>query len=168
MMERRLEGRFLCADLVRVDWSARGDRARREGSGSGEAGSGEAGSEGAGSGDEEFRTVEAVLEDISTQGACVQVEERIPLGAAISISASISRQSDPVVSAPDGAGEGARFCGHVSYCAYRDYGYFVGIRFSDETKWSSGVFEPQHLTDLATLQERDGSGLAEEVSPPAL
>jgi hypothetical protein len=115
MNERRFEGRFLCADLVRVDWLA-----------------------GA-------RTAEAVLEDISALGACVQVEEFIPPGAAISIS-TISKMDALVDSI-----EPARFTGRVSYCVYRDYGYFVGIRFSNETKWSSGVFEPQHLTDLEAL-----------------
>jgi hypothetical protein len=105
MTERRFEGRFLCADLVRVDWLAG------------------------------LRTAEAVLEDISALGACVQVEEYIPPGAAISILTT----------------ESARFTGWVSYCVYRDYGYFVGIRFSAETRWSSGVFVPQHLTNLAEL-----------------
>jgi len=81
------------------------------------------------------RTAEAVLEDISALGACVQVEEYIPTGAAISILTT----------------ESARFTGWVSYCVYRDYGYFVGIRFSTETRWSSGVFEPQHLTNLEEL-----------------
>src|SRR5438874_3688645 len=103
MSERRFEGRLLCADLVRVDWMTAED---------------------------EFRTAEAVLEDISEHGACVQIEEKIPLGATISISARETR-----------------FYGHVSYCLYRDYGYFVGVRLSDETAWSSGVFEPQHLID---------------------
>jgi hypothetical protein len=141
MMERRLESRFLCADLVRVDWlAARGEQ-----------------------GEGEFRTVEAVLEDISTLGACVQVEEQIPLGAAILISA----HSDPVSSATSGR-ETAQFSGHVSYCAYRDYGYFVGIRFSDETHWSSVLFEPRHLTNLAALSERDDSASAEALSPWAL
>ncbi len=84
------------------------------------------------------RTVEAVLEDISALGACVQVEERIPLGTKVSISAI--------------AGEFARFSGLVSYCVYRDYGYFVGLIFSNETRWSSGVFEPQHLTNLEALR----------------
>lgn len=129
----------MCADLVKVDWTA---------------------------GESAFGTAEAVLEDISTLGACVQVEERIPLGAAISISAN----PGPADSAPDGSKldgyrEPARFSGHVSYCAYRDYGYFVGVRFSDETKWSSGVFEPQHLTDLASLSEADDSVPVEELSP---
>src|SRR5580693_8620152 len=105
MTERRFEGRFLCADMVRVEWPA-------------------------GS-----RTAEAVLEDISALGACLQVEEYIPPGTAISISTT----------------ESARFTGWVSYCVYRDYGYFVGIRFSTETRWSSGIFEPQHLTNLETL-----------------
>ncbi len=110
MNERRLENRFMCADLVRVDWL---------------------------SGENEFRTVEAVLEDISPVGACVQVEECIPLGAPISIASA--------------SGEAARFAGHVSYCVYRDYGYFVGIQLSGDTRWSSGAFEPRHLTSLAAL-----------------
>jgi hypothetical protein len=124
MSERRMENRFLCADMMRVDWLK---------------------------GEDEFTTVEAVLEDISALGACIQVEDRIPTGAAISISAE----------APDSAGQentgqekpGARFSGFVSYCEYRGYGYFVGIRFSDETRWSSGVFQPQHLTNLADLSQ---------------
>src|SRR5437764_384290 len=113
MSERRVESRYLCADLVRVDWLA---------------------------GEDDFRTVEAVLEDISALGACVQVEDRIPIGSTISISV-----------------DEARFFGHVSYCVYRDYGYFVGIRLSDETKWSARVFEPQHLTNLETLTEHPPS-----------
>jgi hypothetical protein len=113
MIERRFENRFLCADLVKVEWLTDENPGAN------------------------FRTVEAVLEDISALGACVQVEELIPIGAAISIS---------VIS-----GETARFSGWVSYCVYRDYGYFVGVRFSNETQWSSGVFEPQHLTNLEGL-----------------
>jgi hypothetical protein len=113
MNERRFESRFLCADLVKVEWMA--------GDGSGA----------------NSRTVEAVLEDISALGACVQVEERIPLGAKVSISA-ISEET-------------AQFSGWVYYCVYRDYGYFVGLRFSNETRWSSGVFEPRHLTNLEAL-----------------
>jgi hypothetical protein len=61
---------------------------------------------------------EAVLEDISTLGACLQVEERIPPGTAVSLSVK--------------AGETVRFYGYVAYCVYRDYGYFVGVRFSND------------------------------------
>lgn len=112
MDERRTDERFLCADLVQVVWSA----------GPGPDGG------------EEFRTAEALLEDISTQGVCVQVEETIPTGAHVVISA-----------------EGVLLCGDVSYCRYRDYGYFVGVRLTDKTRWSSGRYAPQHLTDLRTL-----------------
>jgi hypothetical protein len=127
MTERRFESRYLCADLVKVEWLAGGassvdadDIAKNN-----------------------FRTVEAVLEDISALGACVQVEERVPLGAAISISVSSGLV--------DSEAGNARFSGQVSYCVYRDYGYFVGIRFSNETRWSSGIFQPQHLTSLEAL-----------------
>ncbi len=119
-MKRRFEGRFLCADLVRVDWPA------AEVAGAAPA----------------SRTAEAVLEDISASGACVQVEEFIQPGVAISIS-TIAGSADPT--------EITQFTGWVSYCVYRDYGYFVGIQFSGETRWSSGDFEPQHLTNLEAL-----------------
>ena len=86
MNERRFEGRFLCADLVRVDWLE---------------------------GEDDCRTTEGVLEDISPLGACVQVEEHIPPGTGISIAAIVGPMR-------------ARFFGHVSYCVYRDYGYLAG------------------------------------------
>ena len=104
--ERRLEGRFLCADMVRLAW--------RVGS--------------------TTRTVEALLEDISALGACVQTEEAIPVGVAIRMSSG-----------------GSNLEGTVSYCVWRDYGFFAGIRLSDETRWSTGVFMPQHLTNLRAL-----------------
>jgi hypothetical protein len=128
MNERRFENRFLCADLVRVDWMEP-------------------------AGDVECTTVEGVLEDISALGACVQVEDRIPLGVSILISANFGatsgRDARPVASCTTGAS----FSGHVSYCEYRDYGYFIGIQFSEETRWSSGIFRPQHLTNLAVLSQ---------------
>jgi hypothetical protein len=136
MSERRLENRFLCAELVTVDWIEA------------EAGFGVAPraaprvvpSDAAPS-EAARRTVEAVLEDISALGACVQVEDRIPLGAAISISAHHGGED----------ARSARFSGYVSYCEYRDFGYFVGIRLSDETPWSAREFKPEHLTNLAAM-----------------
>jgi hypothetical protein len=135
MSERRLEDRFLCADLVRVDWLA---------------------------GEDGGRTTEALLEDISALGACVQVEESIPLGATISISPGSGPANPANFQTP------ARFSGHVSYCEYRDYGYFVGIRFADETRWSSGVFQPQHLTSLADLSQAGDANPTEKLVSPAL
>jgi hypothetical protein len=106
--ELRLERRLLCADVVHVSWPA---------------------SDG-------VRTIEALLEDISPLGACVQIEEQLPLNIEITLTA-----------------EGKNLSGLISYCVYRDYGYFVGIRFL-RTHWSSGVFLPRHLTDLQTLIDR--------------
>jgi hypothetical protein len=117
MDERRFESRFLCSDLIQVEWTCPPDSngGRKVGS----------------------LAVEAVLEDISPLGACVQVDEPIPPGAAISI----------VVK----HGDTPRFSGHVSYCIYRELGYFVGIRFANETRWSSRSFEPLHLTNPQAL-----------------
>jgi hypothetical protein len=153
MSERRLEDRFLCAELVTVDWVAADSES--------EFGSGGP----AGKALDAPRSVEAVLEDISALGACVQVEDRIPLGAAISISAHRAGGN----SEPDNAGHsgGARFSGYVSYCEYRDFGYFVGIRLSDETPWSTGAFEPEHLTNLAAMSRR-GGGRPKRRSPLVL
>jgi hypothetical protein len=95
-------------------------------------------------GEDECRTAEGVLEDISPLGACVQVEEHIAPGTGISISAMA-------------VGE-ARFFGYVSYCVYRDYGFFVGIRLDDETRWSRGDFEPRHLTSLEALSLNGSAG----------
>jgi hypothetical protein len=105
-LDRRLESRFLCADLVRIAWRVEGNTG----------------------------VSEAVLEDISSAGACVQVDDALPVGAEVKLS----------------SGQ-ASLDGVVSYCVWRDYGYFAGIRLSDETHWSSGVFTPQHLTNLKTL-----------------
>jgi hypothetical protein len=107
MADRRLESRYLCADLVRVDWLA---------------------------GEDAFTTLEAILEDISPHGACVQLEAPIPVGSTISVSSGDKH-----------------FTGFVSYCVCHEHGYFVGIRLSDESKWSNDTFQPQHLTNVRTF-----------------
>ena len=112
MNERRNESRYLCADLVHVEWLK---------------------------GEDEFVSEEAVLEDISELGGCVQTENPVPLGSTILLSI-----------------HDAKFIGQVCYCFYRDYGYFVGIQFSDETAWSVDKVTPEHLTNLQALaQTRD-------------
>jgi hypothetical protein len=54
MSDRRVEERFLCADIVRLNWSA---------------------------GDVNARSEQARLEDISRLGGCVQLEEPVPPGS---------------------------------------------------------------------------------------
>jgi hypothetical protein len=114
MNERRIESRFLCADLVKVNWLV---------------------------GEDDFQTAEAVLEDISQLGACIQVEQQVPQGTKVTIS----------------MGE-TRYYGYVSYCVYRDYGYFVGILWADGTQWSSGGFQPRHLINIEELAHEAGEG----------
>ena len=65
MNERRFEGRFLCADLVRVDWLEGGERLPD--------------------------APGAFWKIFLALGACVQVEERIPPGTGISIAADVGR-----------------------------------------------------------------------------
>src|SRR5229473_6225376 len=59
MLDRRIEPRMLCADLVDVQWKDQTGRTRRG---------------------------VANLEDISLSGACLQVDRPVALGAALSIS----------------------------------------------------------------------------------
>ena len=58
MMDRRIEPRMLCADLVEVDWKEPAGRRRRG---------------------------MANLEDISLSGACIQMERPVPLGSPMRI-----------------------------------------------------------------------------------
>jgi hypothetical protein len=119
ILERRYQNRFLCADLVSVIWS---DVALPEGGGAlGKTDS--------------FQT-DAVLEDISAVGACVQVEQSIPVGSPITL--AIGKTT---------------FSGHVCYSVFRDYGHFAGIRFSEDTEWSAEAAMPQHLTNLETIAQ---------------
>ena len=107
MKNRRFEGRYMCADMVHMDWLAS---------------------------ESNFRSSEAVLEDISALGGCVQLEEPIPVGSLIMLT----------------LGE-TPFYGHACYCMHRDEGYFVGLRFSNDSVWSPEVVRPRHLTSLREL-----------------
>jgi len=46
------------------------------------------------------------------------------------------------------------FAGHVRYCVYREIGYFIGVEFEPESKWSKETYQPQHLLDLRRLMGR--------------
>ena len=107
MDERRSEVRMMCADMVEVRWK---DHSGGE------------------------RGTTAILEDICSSGACLQMEEPIPLGVRI-------RWDEPKQA----------FQGYVRYCVYREIGYFVGVEFDASFKWSKKAFKPQHLLDLHAL-----------------
>ena len=98
---------MLCADMVEVSWN---DHAGK------------------------WSTVTGLLEDISPSGACLQLDDAVPLGAEIHW-----RSGDK------------GFIGRVRYCLYREIGYFVGVEFLSGSKWSEKSFRPQHLLDLQKL-----------------
>jgi PilZ domain len=83
--------------------------------------------------------MEAVLEDISAHGICVQLEESIAEGTRVQ--SYLGEQE---------------FAGHVRYCKFQDIGWFIGIHFDDAERWSEQLYHPQHLTNLTELVERAG------------
>jgi len=83
------------------------------------------------------RKVTAILEDISASGACVQLDGPIPTNTVVKIYH------------PKGHLQGT-----VRYCVYRDIGYFVGLQFEPDSKWSRKQFQPQHMLDMPRLLAR--------------
>jgi len=98
---------MLCADLVKVEW--------RDKSGNDHA-------------------VVANLEDISLSGACLQLEEDVPVQAIVLITH-----------------EKGTFEGRVRYCVFKDIGYFLGVEFEPGHRWNAKQFKPMHLLDPRRL-----------------
>ncbi len=103
MAERRSEQRMMCAHLVKLRPSGRGGPRR---------------------------SVTAVLDDISSGGACVQVEDPIATGTRVTL--AIGRHGFPAA---------------IRYCVFRDAGYFVGLQFESGIHWSREEVVPDHLVD---------------------
>jgi hypothetical protein len=98
----------MCAELARVSWTV--DR-------------------------QPFETSEAILEDISALGGCVQLEVPVPVGTAIML-----------------IFHSERFHGRVRYCVAGEFGYFIGIKFAPDSPWSQDLASPAHLTNLETVK----------------
>ena len=103
MDDRRTDSRLLCADLVETEFKDRTGRRRVE---------------------------TANLEDISSSGACLQMEIPIAVGTPVRIK----------------HGKGL-LSGRVRYCVFREIGYFVGVEFEPGHKWTQKQFRPMHLLD---------------------
>jgi hypothetical protein len=83
----------------------------------------------------------AILEDISRAGACLQADVPMPVNALVQI-----RRGKTLLE------------GTITYCAFRDIGYFAGLTFIDNQHWSQRMFRPKHLVDpveLETITEVD-------------
>ena len=98
---------MMCADMVGVEWTDDLGQARK---------------------------CTGLLEDISPQGACLQLDDPMPLGTALDIEYHKTSLR-----------------GSVSYCYFSEIGYWVGVRFGPRTKWSPKRFRPRHLLDLKKL-----------------
>ena len=81
-----------------------------------------------------WRRGTALLEDISASGACLQIEESVPVGAELRWEC-----------------HNHKFSGRVCYCTYRDIGFFAGVEFHAGAEWSSKAYTPRHLLDLKRL-----------------
>lgn len=86
------------------------------------------------------RTCTALLEDISAAGACLQTE--IPIPARSKVELRIRKRT---------------LSGEVRYCTFREFGYFVGLEFPDEQRWSLRLFRPKHLVDVRRLAARQAA-----------
>jgi hypothetical protein len=87
--------------------------------------------------DERRREETVVLENISTSGACVQAEVPVAENADVALLCG-----------------SAEFHGYVRSCYLRDAGYFIGIAFDTDSKWSKAKFQPEHLLDPRTVRPR--------------
>lgn len=76
----------------------------------------------------------ALLDDISTSGACLNLDSPLPLDTSV------------VIEYRKG-----RFEGSVCYCFFREIGYYVGVHFKPATQWSPQQYRPRHLLDLKKL-----------------
>jgi hypothetical protein len=107
MQDRRAEPRLMCADMVEVQWTD-------------ESG--------------QHQQTTALLDDIAPSGACLNLDNPLPLGTAV------------VIRYRNGRLEGS-----VSYCFFRDIGYYVGVHFKPHTRWSPKQYRPKYLLDLKKL-----------------
>lgn len=107
MDERRSEPRFLCSDLI----TAQIENQRRK--------------------------LTVVLEDISSSGACFEVDRAVPVDATLLLRCG-----------------GCCLRGKVRYCVSRETGYQVGVEFAGGN-WSKYTYEPEHLLDSLPVRVGD-------------
>ena len=70
----------------------------------------------------------------SPRGACLHLDDPLQLGTVLDL----------------GYHKGY-LKGSVSYCCFSEIGYWVGVRFEADMKWSANRFRPRHLLDLKKL-----------------
>jgi hypothetical protein len=109
MRDQRSEVRMMCADVVEASWTDP---------------------------DGQLQQANALLENISSSGACLQFEVAVPVG--VTLRFACPKQE---------------FVGEVRYCSYQEIGYFVGVQLAPQSHWSRKSFRPRHLLDLQELAD---------------
>jgi hypothetical protein len=112
MRDKRSEVRMMCADVVAACWTDKDGQTQR---------------------------ADALLENISPSGACLQFEVPVPLGVSLHLVCTKHE-----------------FVGEVRYCVYQEIGYFVGVKFEPQSHWSKKTYKPRHLLDLREVVEGAG------------
>ena len=73
----------------------------------------------------------AILGDISPSGACLEIEEPIPVDAIVELEFG-----------------GDKCQAVVRYCKYDKVSYMLGVEFEIGYRWSISRWEPKHLTQF--------------------
>ena len=85
------------------------------------------------------------LEDISTCGACIQHDHPIAVGTSV-------RLLYP----------GGTLVGTVRHCAFREIGFFIGLEFAANCRWSPKLFQPKHMVDPRNIRSYRDADPVEE------
>jgi hypothetical protein len=104
MKQRRLENRDRCADVIKMAWTPEQEFPRKD---------------------------LAMLGNISPSGACLEIEEPIPVNAVVELEFGMD-QCQAV----------------VKYCKYDKVNYIFGVQFKAGYRWSSNHWEPKHLIQV--------------------
>jgi hypothetical protein len=113
MSEKRAQQRNLCSDIVELFWNDRSGWPHR---------------------------AKALLEDISTSGACVQTDARIPVNVELAL--RLGESGFPAI---------------VRYCTLIDGSYFVGVEFAEGSGWTPGEPDPEHILLLPAVGPQEHS-----------
>jgi hypothetical protein len=109
-MSGRQEDRELCADLVKVQWNPESGPPRSEW---------------------------AILEDISSSGACLEIEAPVPQGIIVSLQFTNDQCR-----------------ARIKYCKPDKTKYLLGVHFEEGYRWSRRRFKPAHLIQFRLRKVR--------------
>ena len=102
--ERRVSPRHMCSDFVQIDWMSHNNRRSSH---------------------------IGVLEDVSPEGLCVNLDVPAPVGRTVHLHT-----------------RGFEGEAEVRYCDWGELGYQVGLEFLDGCTWDPQKWQPKHLLEV--------------------